>query len=260
MSRSVIALTTFATDAFVEPQVMVAKSALEHGARQVSLWRPEDLRRTEFYDLHRDILTRPRGAGYWLWKPFIILSELEKLRDGDFLIYTDCGKPELPLTISQPLPILTQWCHDHSGGMTPGVYVPHFGRNAVWTKGECFTAMDCDSGLYRDHPQMAATFSVWEKHQASMDFVRTWLHWCTVPAALLDDQIDPQLANSPDFRDHRHDQSVLTLLAIKHGLKCIGDPWQEHKHPKRIDGLIDRIEGRAKVFSYPDQFPSLIYA
>ena len=256
MSESVIALTTFATPDFAQPQVMVAKSALEQGARQVSMWRPEDLVRTGFYHRHQDILDRPRGAGYWLWKPYIILSELEKLRDGDFLIYTDCGKLENPHTISRPLQVLTQWCHEH-GGMTPGVYVPHFGGNSRWTKGECFSVMGCSESLYYDHPQMAATFSVWEKSGASMDFVRTWLHWCAVPAALLDDQIDPSIANAPDFRDHRHDQSILTLLAIKHGLKCIGAPWEQHKYPKKIDALIDRIEGRGKVFSYAETFPSL---
>ncbi len=260
MAEPLIALTTFATTDFSEPQLAVTKSALEHGARQVSMWRPEDLRRTSFYERHRDILDRPRGAGYWLWKPYVILAELEKLRDGDVLIYTDCGKPENPLVISRPLAVLAQWSRDHCGGMTPGVYVPHFGRNAVWTKGECFSVMNCNSRLYHDHPQMAATFSVWEKHEASLDFVRTWLSWCTVPAALVDDQIDPAIPNAPDFCDHRHDQSILTLLAIKRGLKCIGAPWEEHKHPKKIDSLIDRIEGRAKVFSHAELFPSLLTA
>ena len=32
-----------------------------------------------------------RGFGYWIWKPHIINKELEKLNDGDILIYTDSG-------------------------------------------------------------------------------------------------------------------------------------------------------------------------
>ena len=38
------------------------------------------------------ILSRRRGNGYWLWKPYFILKTLnEKLQKGDYLIYTDAG-------------------------------------------------------------------------------------------------------------------------------------------------------------------------
>lgn len=32
-----------------------------------------------------------QGAGFWVWKPFIILKELEHLEEGDYLLYTDAG-------------------------------------------------------------------------------------------------------------------------------------------------------------------------
>ena len=45
-----------------------------------------------FLKNHRDILSRPRGNGYWLWKPYFIYKTFkEKLNKGDFLIYTDAG-------------------------------------------------------------------------------------------------------------------------------------------------------------------------
>ena len=34
-----------------------------------------------------------QGAGFWVWKPFIILKELEHLEEGDYLLYTDAGRP-----------------------------------------------------------------------------------------------------------------------------------------------------------------------
>ena len=30
-----------------------------------------------------------RGYGYWIWKPYIILQELNKLQDGDILVHLD---------------------------------------------------------------------------------------------------------------------------------------------------------------------------
>ena len=45
-----------------------------------------------FKEKNKDILSRKRGNGYWLWKPYFILKTLkEKLVDGDYLIYTDAG-------------------------------------------------------------------------------------------------------------------------------------------------------------------------
>ncbi len=38
------------------------------------------------------ILTQARGAGYWLWKPFIILETLSKLPPGAALVYSDAGR------------------------------------------------------------------------------------------------------------------------------------------------------------------------
>ena len=255
-----IALTSFATGKFIPGQLGLSQSALAHGAGRVSMWGSEDLQRTQFYRDHREILDVPRGAGYWLWKPFIILTELERLSDGDYLIYCDSGNPEKPNEISRPLSQLTEWCHAHNGGMLPGVYVPQHGRNTRWIKGECFAVMGCDSDLYRNHPQIQATFSVWERHERSLDFVRTWLQWCKVPAALVDDHIDPSIPDAPDFVAHRHDQAVLTLLALKWGLKCFGSPVEVHWADKKIDRLIDRINGRPAQESFAEAFPSLAAA
>ena len=33
----------------------------------------------------------PRGGGYWTWKFDIILSKLDEINDGEFLIYVDGG-------------------------------------------------------------------------------------------------------------------------------------------------------------------------
>jgi hypothetical protein len=47
---------------------------------------------TQFWAKHGDfILSNPRGYGYWVWKPYVILEELNKIPDGDILLYTDAG-------------------------------------------------------------------------------------------------------------------------------------------------------------------------
>ena len=33
----------------------------------------------------------PRGAGFWLWKPWLVLRQLQKMAEGELLLYTDAG-------------------------------------------------------------------------------------------------------------------------------------------------------------------------
>ncbi|CAF4118422.1 unnamed protein product [Rotaria sp. Silwood2] len=44
-----------------------------------------------FRQRNSDILNRDRGAGYWLWKPYIIWHELYVAREGDVIVYSDAG-------------------------------------------------------------------------------------------------------------------------------------------------------------------------
>jgi hypothetical protein len=44
-----------------------------------------------FANQNRNILNRKKGAGYWLWKPYILLRELNVARDGDIIIYSDAA-------------------------------------------------------------------------------------------------------------------------------------------------------------------------
>ena len=37
----------------------------------------------EFYAKNKFILNQPRGAGYWLWKHYIIKDALSRVNDGD---------------------------------------------------------------------------------------------------------------------------------------------------------------------------------
>ena len=66
------------------------KSAIEIGkVDEYYEYGPNDIE-YEFKQKNKDILSKKRGNGYWLWKPYFILKTLkQKLKDGDYLIYTD---------------------------------------------------------------------------------------------------------------------------------------------------------------------------
>jgi hypothetical protein len=212
--RYKVHLITFASGEFSSAQQWLARSALEFGRIDfVSASSPANIQDTTFYTAHRDILDAPRGAGYWLWKPFLILEKLTNVADGDFVIYCDCGGYRFLRAVDP----LLEWADTLGDGAMPGVSVPHFGLNAKWTKRDCFVYMDCDSERFWQHPQIQASYSVWKKTRATTDFVAEWLRYCCDPRIVTDAPNTCGLNNLPGFVEHRHDQSVLTNLVIASG-------------------------------------------
>lgn len=56
----------------------------------ITLYGPENLD-NDFKNKFNDILNMPRGAGYWIWKSYIIKKKLNEINDNDILIYLDAG-------------------------------------------------------------------------------------------------------------------------------------------------------------------------
>lgn len=50
-------------------------------------------------------------------------------------------------------------------------------------------------------------------------FVKEWLDWCLFEGGRLIDDSPSRTPNHPEFREHRHDQAILTTLAYREGIK-----------------------------------------
>lgn len=59
-----------------------------------------------------------------------------------------------------------------------------------------------------------------------MSFVSEWLTYAQDSRIITDDKNIFGLDNYPGFRGHRHDQTILSLLAKKWGLTIYADPSQ----------------------------------
>ena len=46
---------------------------------------------SSYVNAHENIFSQKKGAGYWLWKPYIILETLEEIPENDILLYADSG-------------------------------------------------------------------------------------------------------------------------------------------------------------------------
>ncbi len=53
------------------------------GADKVKIYSPDDLG-DNFKRKNKELLSCKKGAGYWIWKPYIMLDMLSKMRGGVF--------------------------------------------------------------------------------------------------------------------------------------------------------------------------------
>jgi hypothetical protein len=223
-------LTTFATPDFEPSLAGLVASALRFGIDEARPWFRQALERTSFYREHRLILDQPRGSGYWLWKPFIIRSLLEEAGEDDIVVYADAA-----ITVLRPLAPLFELCRRQRGIL---VFRGHYDRSGgpspcrAWTKRDGFVLAGCDTRAFHDAPMLDASFLVFENSRRARAFVDEWLDLCSDPRILTDARNTCGLPNLPDFVDHRHDQSVLSLLAARDAIRAFRPPSQYGNHLK----------------------------
>jgi len=219
-----VVLVNYATAPFFAAQQLQNESAERFGVTTVRSFKPKDLERTDFYRRHRPVLEAPRGAGYWLWKPYFIEHVLGLLREEDVLIYADCG-----VQVVADLAPLIDLCRSGDGVV---LFACHGHQNSTWTKRDCFILTGCDDPSYHEAEQVCGGYLVLRRSKRAIEIVQRWLHCCQNPLILTDRPNACGKPNLPGFRDHRHDQAVLSLLAQQDQLQPFRDPSQWGNHFK----------------------------
>lgn len=218
--RSIFA--SFATEDLADQRDRLCDSALNVGFSEVRRWSSGDYANTDFYENNKTILSQSRGAGYWLWKPYLILRELKAMRHGDLLVYCDAGRKSYYKYSFKQFPSkLVEFAKNTEQGFLLGPALYQHGSLSKWTKRDCLILLGMDDLETLAKPTIQATWSLWICSQASIDFVEQWLGYCCDPRCLTDMSNTIGFDNHPDFVDHRHDQSVLTLVAYKLGAKYL---------------------------------------
>ena len=213
------------------------ESARKWGITEIRSYDFEEIKHTPFYNSNREILDQPVGMGYWLWKPFIIRTNLETLSEGDILVYCDSG-----IEIIQDLAPLLSICRDEQP-------VVLFGNgnhlNSMWTKRDCFVLMDCDSEFYWRALQCDAGCCLFRKSPFTMQFLQEWERFACDKRILTDIPNTCGQRNLRDFVAHRHDQSVLSLLVQKYKMPLFRMPTQFGNHYKmpafRVENEFNRL-------------------
>jgi len=181
-----------------------------------------DLLDDEFKVKNNHILSQKRGAGYWLWKPYIIYTCLKKVKDGDYVFYVDSGNT----VINDPEPLFKLVDKEESGiflfenrdgSQSDKEMQGKVWLNYLYTKYDCFKLMGCLDEKYVKGEQVDGCYILVKKNPFVLKFFEEYIAYCE-NENILTDKPNEHGENFKGFRDHRHDQSVLSLLAIKYNL------------------------------------------
>jgi len=165
----------------------------------------------EFWQKHgKFIENNKRGYGYWLWKPYIILKTLNKMQNDDILLYADAGCEIImnPTKMKQ----LFKKCH-----MYDILYTSSYHKVKRWTKRDLLNYLNMDNSYFINSIQSQAGVILIKKNNKNCNIINEWYNIASNNYNFIDDS-PSTLQNYNDFVEHRHDQTIFSLLTKKYNL------------------------------------------
>jgi hypothetical protein len=196
-------LISYASDGvFIQNQNNLNMSASMYQAFDVVIsYQPHHID-PEYFKKHRKILSQPRGVGYWLWKPYIILKTLEMMPENDVLFYADRSA-----VFREDIYKVLDQAKKHDITLFSGFHnVRRYTKKIVIDK-----IMNGNESV-RDKAQLEGAFLLLRNNFKTREFIKEWQKYCE-DLDLLTDVLSEN--EYPDFIDHRHDQAILTALYYK---------------------------------------------
>lgn len=161
-----------------------------------------------------------RGFGYWCWKPQIILQLIEEVEDGDLIVWCDAGcqitgsaRPVFESYVRDAIDSKDGFCvFNLDPSKCEAKYDIEQFSEERWTKEDLFNYMGIERcSKARKSPQVAATFFVFRVSEVSKELIKLWRSVYIYDFSLADDS-ESKMQNSKKFIEHRHDQSIFSLL------------------------------------------------
>ena len=169
---------------------------------------------TEFWQMHKEFLEYSSKYkfqtcdhtryGFYIWKPYIIFKTMQKMQDNDILIYADAGCTINPSGI-QKLSEFIDILNNNQFGM---IAFQNSFPEIRWTKTLLFKYFN-SSIEDKISNQYIATSVFLKKTTHSFELVQKWHQIASNHMYIDNNSYTPE---DPNFVEHRHDQSIFSLL------------------------------------------------
>lgn len=213
-------LVTYGDERFKESRERVRKEALESGFfKQVFVFEPGNTATLLPGKTQEFMRNNKRGGGYWLWKPYIVKKVLQKIPEGEVLIYLDSGSSINMNGGSKLTEYIRNFTED--GKSIFAFEMPQH-LEKCWSKDNLLHFLNTTEAD-RNSGQIMATFFYLVNNPASNVFIENIIKTAEAHNfSLLDDSPSNQ-PNDSCFKDHRHDQSIFSL-SCKQDRNCAYQP------------------------------------
>ncbi len=215
---------TYGNQRFVKSLERIGKEARESNffsGRIITDCKIDD----SFAQKFQSILKWPKGGGFWIWKVHVIHRVLSEIEENDILVYCDAG-----CTINknghQKWQTLRKIVNGSKYGII-GFELTH--KEAKYTNEKVFQhfRIPKDDIRVRQTPQIMASVIIIRKCDYSKMLVQEWLDTVHKDAYLFTDLYNNFMITD-QFYEHRHDQSVFSVLRKIRGCALVPDDTFAH--------------------------------
>lgn len=214
-----IIAVNYADKKFQRAQKLNSKTARQWGADRVIEYGPQDIDEV-FRRRNQEILDTPRGGGYYLWKPYFYRKAYDELGEGDYLVYIDSGA----VYVNKIQYLIDCMEREKVPLMIFSLEQERIEKGN--TKRDAFVLTGCDEVRYTDTPQSVGGYFVCKRAPVVEAYLDEVLRYAQDIRIISD---KPNVMGLPDYKefvDHRHDQSVISLMSKKYEFKRFRDPSQ----------------------------------
>ena len=209
-------LLTYATASHAAAARRLTRSALKVGGFDEAVVYGPDAFDVAYRERNAHILSQPRGAGYWVYKPYVVLRYMHDVaKRDDVVCYMDSlYEFQQPFTKQ-----VDQWL---SASRVPVALTfnkpdePSFYEKS-WSKTDAYTIMGVDESVMRETLQAWCGFICFRNTFEAVQFVAAWLTY-TQDARVVTDAPSTLGTESRDFVENRHDQTVCSLLSKSYNI------------------------------------------
>ncbi len=206
------------------------------------------------------ISSNPRGFGYWIWKPILLLKVFEDYPNCEGIIYIDAGC-ELNININS----LNRLNEYRNLANNQGLLAFELNTLEIdFTSPYLFNFMNMEA-TQNMRQCMATTFLI-----ANTDFGKSFLNeWLRIMKSdnfrLVkgedDDAIRKEIVVPKYYVEHRHDQSIFSMLVKKYGLQTIREEseWYPNWLSKGLDFPIWASRNRLRISVTSSRILNLSY-
>ena len=203
---------TYGNDRFTNSRLRIGREAEETGVfNSCTIYTPESLAlylTPEIKKRLEPLFNQYRGGGYWCWKPVIVLQTMEKIPENDWILYADSGCSFVQDRKNQITELISSL--ENSGKSILGYQMEHLEEH--WTKADMFHFFNVQNNkeIINTGQIIGGMFFIKNTPRTRSIYKEMVFIMENYPN-LIDDS-PSKIENDKSFNEHRHDQSLFSVI------------------------------------------------